>query len=246
MVGRAMSSKCLSLAFVLFFGWIGLPRYAASRSDDGTARSSYPKCLAIASTWGTPGFGIAPARIISSQRLDTPVALATSAIDSPDAFSWSRTNSRIGDGAFTAIDQSFAQYRRNTLRDASPTFAPMSKPIVQIVAANVHAAFECSKFSSENELARAAGVAPNTLRNIMSPGKRAPNARGEASPRLDVLAKVAKALGYDTWQLLVDGFKPADPLFDRPLTVREVEVYKQWEDAYKRLPPLSSPDSAPE
>lgn len=146
----------------------------------------------------------------------------------------------------TLAGQSFAQYRRNTLRGASPSVGLMERPIVQIVAANVKAALESSKFTSENELAKAAGVAPNTLRNLMSPDRRAPNARGEASPRLDVLAKVAKALSYDTWQLLVDGFKPADPPFDRPLTKREVEVYKQWEDAYRKLPPLSPPGAPSE
>ena len=122
----------------------------------------------------------------------------------------------------------------------------MTKPLVQIVADNVSAAYQASGFHSENELAKTASVAPNTLRNLMYPDRRAPNSRGEASPRLDVLGKVAAALGYQAWQLMVEDFRVADPPFSRPLTKREVEVYRQWEDAYRNLPPLSpSPRPSP-
>lgn len=187
-----------------------------------------------------PGRGISPLRTISSQRLLIPVARAMAAIDDPGSRSFPRTKVTMSaDSVVTVIGQSFAHLKRNTLRNASGTFRHMTKPLVQIVADNVSAAYQASGFHSENELAKVAAVAPNTLRNLMHPDRRAPNTRGEASPRLDVLGKVAAALGYQAWQLMVEDFRVADPPFSRPLTKREVEVYRQWEDAYRSLPPLS-------
>jgi hypothetical protein len=191
--------------------------------------------------------GIRPLRIISNHRLLIPVARETTVIDAPGSESFPRTKEVMSvDSGDTLAGQSFAQCIRNTLREATAIVDRMTKPLVQVVADNILAAYGVSTFHSENEPAKAASVAPNTLRNLMHPDRRAPNARGEASPRLDVLGKVAKALGYEPWQLMVEDFRIADPPYSRPLTNREVEIYRQWADAYRSLPPLaSSPRPSP-
>ncbi len=120
----------------------------------------------------------------------------------------------------------------------------MNRTLAQIVADNVTAAYQASEFTSENVLAEAAGVAPNTLRNLMRPTRREPGKRGFTSATLDALERVAGALGYPAWQLMHEGFSPQNP-FGRILSQREVEVYQKWDEAFRSLPPLSPPSSPP-
>lgn len=78
----------------------------------------------------------------------------------------------------------------------------MNRSLSQIVAENVTTAYEASHFSSETALAATAGVAPNTLRNLMRPSRREPGKRGFTSAPIDALERVAAALGYPAWQLM--------------------------------------------
>lgn len=77
-------------------------------------------------------------------------------------------------------------------------------PIVQVIAKNLRDAMERRKdrYPSTNALAKACGVAPNTVKNMLYPESRAPTARGESSPNIDKLDKVARVLGMQTWELL--------------------------------------------
>lgn len=120
----------------------------------------------------------------------------------------------------------------------------MNRSLSHIVAENVTKAYQASDFPSETVLAATAGVAPNTLRNLMRPNRREPGKRGFTSATLDALERVAAALGYPAWQLMHEGFSPENP-FGRILSQREVEVYTKWEEAYRLLPRLSPPPSAP-
>lgn len=112
----------------------------------------------------------------------------------------------------------------------------MSDPLVQIIAKNVRAAYEVSGFKSFRALSERAGVAPNSVKNLIEPKERAPSKRGDVSPRLDILAKVATALGYEIWQLTATDFDPSNPP-TRVLKKSEADFYKKIEDAYRGLPP---------
>lgn len=48
----------------------------------------------------------------------------------------------------------------------------MNRSLSHIVAENVTKAYQASDFPSETVLAATAGVAPNTLRNLMRPNRR--------------------------------------------------------------------------
>lgn len=110
----------------------------------------------------------------------------------------------------------------------------MKRTLVQIVADNARAAYSASEFKSYRALGKRAGLSGNTVRNVLEPEARAPNARGDASPRMDVVEKLAAAMGYEAWQLMTDGFEPGDPPA-RVLGRREAEFYRKIEDAYRGL-----------
>lgn len=68
------------------------------------------------------------------------------------------------------------------------------KPISAILAANIKRAMDAQHLSG-NRLAQQAGVAQTHLAKVL---------RGEASLSTDKLADVARGLGCDAWELLVD------------------------------------------
>ena len=117
----------------------------------------------------------------------------------------------------------------------------MSDHLVRTVARNVRLALEASVFDSYRGLAKAAGVAPNTVRHVISPDARAPGQRGETSPRLDILDKLARAMGYEGWQLMQETFDPANPP-NRVLSRQEADLYRRIEDLYRSLPPAKLTD----
>jgi hypothetical protein len=111
----------------------------------------------------------------------------------------------------------------------------MDKPLAQIVAENVRAARRHRKIDSYRELAGKAKVAPNSVKNLEEPEQRALGKRGSAAPRLDILDKVAGAMGFATWQLLVRDFDPANPPPLAPPSDREVKAWRKIEQAYRDL-----------
>lgn len=117
----------------------------------------------------------------------------------------------------------------------------MRKTLVQLVAQNLQKAYEASAFTSHRQLAIASGVVPNTVKHLFKPDSRAPGPRGETSPRLDSLDKLANAMGYEGWQLMQENFDPANRPA-RVLTAREADWYAKIEELYRQLPP--GPDSA--
>ena len=117
----------------------------------------------------------------------------------------------------------------------------MAYDLVQIVARNVRLALEASVFDSYRALAKQAGVAPNTVRNVIEPESRAPGLRGDVSPRLDILDKLARAMGYEGWQLMQATFDPANPP-KRVLSKREADLYRKIEELYRGLPPDHTKD----
>lgn len=132
--------------------------------------------------------------------------------------------------------QNFEQSSRNTLSNARGRLARVKKTLVQIVAQNLKSAMEASEFDSYRALGRAAGVAPNTVKNLAEPDTRALGPRGETSPRLDVLDKIASAMGFQGWHLMQEQFDPANPPA-RVLTARESEWHSRVEKLYRELPP---------
>lgn len=122
------------------------------------------------------------------------------------------------------------------MSNASAIVECMSTSLNQLVSDNLKKIQEHGKFVSESAMAKTAGVSPNTLRNLLRPASRAPNHRGEASPRLDVLEKIANSFGYKGWQLMIESFDPNDPPYNRPITRREAAMYNEIVDRYKNLP----------
>lgn len=111
----------------------------------------------------------------------------------------------------------------------------MDKTLAQIVAENVRSARRFKGIDSYRELAGKAKVAPNSVRNLEEPDQRAPTKRGSVAPRLDILDKVAVAMGFATWQLLVRDFDPANPPPLAPPSEREVKAWRTIEQAYRDL-----------
>ena len=126
---------------------------------------------------------------------------------------------------------------------ARVTLGGMKRSLVQIIADNAQTAFQASGIKSYRALAGRAGLSPNTVKNLLQPEQRAPNARGDTSPRMDVLEKLAHALGYEAWQLMQGHFQPADPPV-RVLSSREAAFYRRIEEAYKGLDRVD-PDEPP-
>lgn len=131
--------------------------------------------------------------------------------------------------------QNFAHYGGNTLHIASGMLADMKCPLSQIVAANIIAARAARGIDSYRALASRAKVAPNTVRNIEEPDTRAPTKRGETAPRMDILEKLAHAMGFETWHLLVENFDPNNPPPLQPPTARELMAHRRIESAYRAL-----------
>ena len=104
----------------------------------------------------------------------------------------------------------------------------------ELVAKNAKAAYLHSGFRSYRELAIRAGVAPNSVKYLLEPDKRPATGRVDPSPRLDVLDKIAKAMGYSAWQMMLSEFDPQNPP-ERNLTRRENDFYKKIEKAYDDL-----------
>lgn len=132
--------------------------------------------------------------------------------------------------------QSFADSKRNTLRRTSTILRAMKdRPLLDVIAANVKAARVARGIPSYQQLATKAHVSPNTVKNIEEPGARLTGKRGEASPRMDILEKIANALGYPAWHLMLQNFDPNDPPPRNPPTAREISLHRKIERAYREL-----------
>lgn len=113
--------------------------------------------------------------------------------------------------------------------------ATMERSLEQIIARNVRAAREHRKIDSYRALASQAKVAANSVKNLEAPEQRAPTKRGSTSPRMDVLDKVATALGFQSWHMLLEDFDPRNPPPLKPPTDREVQAWRKIEQAYRDL-----------
>lgn len=83
-----------------------------------------------------------------------------------------------------------------------------------------------ANLKNANTLGKAAGVSPNTVRNLLEPAKRTVTAdKPSGYPILDTLDVIAQKLGCEVWELL-------HPDIERSL--REREMYKQIEDDFLR------------
>ena len=81
----------------------------------------------------------------------------------------------------------------------------MQKDIRQIVAGNLR--FFMGKdgalYRNANALGKAAGISPNSIRNLLDPKKRPVTTnKPDGYPTLDLILKIAKPLGCEVWELL--------------------------------------------
>lgn len=87
---------------------------------------------------------------------------------------------------------------------------------------------ESCLYKNPNALAVAAGVAPNTIRNLLDPSKRTTTRdKPEGFPTLDILGKIASKLPCEVWELLHP---------DIEKSIREREMYLRLAHDFKTLP----------
>lgn len=90
---------------------------------------------------------------------------------------------------------------------------------------------ESCLYKNANALGVAAGVAPNTIRNLLDPSKRTTTRdKPEGYPTLDILGKIALKLPCEVWELLHP---------DIEKSIREREMYLRLEHSFKTLPDAS-------
>lgn len=88
----------------------------------------------------------------------------------------------------------------------------------KVFATNVKAAMDYRKLS-QGDIHRMTGIAQSTVGRAMSCSH---------APDLDTIGKIADALGFQVWQLMVDGFDPAQPPFLPRLTPAERALYDKF------------------
>lgn len=103
-----------------------------------------------------------------------------------------------------------------------------SKDLNQIVAHNLRFFMDRHPLlKNANALGKDAGVAPNSIRNLLDNKKRTvTTAKPVGYPTLDLLQKIAVRLGCGVWQLLHP---------DIEKTIREQEMLKKIEQNYKQI-----------
>lgn len=96
---------------------------------------------------------------------------------------------------------------------------------------------EGSRLNNPTVLGKAAGVAANTVTNMLKPEKRTTTSKKPVGyPNLDNLVKVAKALNVQVWELLHP---------DIVRSLREREFYLRIERDFRSLP-SSGASAAPQ
>ncbi len=107
----------------------------------------------------------------------------------------------------------------------------MDKTVRQTLAANIQTRIDGHKtITSQNDLAKRSGVAQSYLSRVM---------RKESAITVDRLAKIAKAFGCETWELLVDSEKIRRMAIERVLSgpaVPDDRVEQALGSAKKRIP----------
>ena len=116
----------------------------------------------------------------------------------------------------------------------------MAKSLAQIVATNVTNAREASGLSRK-AVAQKADVASNSVKNLEVPKLRARADKGETAPRLDILEKVASAMGFEAWHMLVENFDPHDPPPLLPPTARELTFHRDMQARYREFDERAAP-----
>lgn len=103
--------------------------------------------------------------------------------------------------------------------------------ITEILAHNLKKALDEHPVfrGSGNALSKTAKVAQTSISYMLNPKSRAPTKRGDSSPKISQVDRVARALGLQAWQLVYP-----DP-DNRPVTDRESELHKRIESALVEL-----------
>ena len=110
----------------------------------------------------------------------------------------------------------------------------MSTPLVDLVASNLRRAYVAKGNPSLRALAAQAGVSTSSVRYALNPDLRNPTHKGSAAPNLDVIDKLAQALGYEAWQIMSGDLDPDNPI-SKTLTKREAVIYEKIQSALKDL-----------
>lgn len=93
---------------------------------------------------------------------------------------------------------------------------------------------------SPAKLAKKAGVAPNSVVNMVHPKRRAPTKSGKSpSPTIEIVEKVAAAFDKEAWQLL-----HPDPA-SAPLNAGERETFEKVMRSIKDLRDTTDPRFKP-
>jgi plasmid maintenance system antidote protein VapI len=81
---------------------------------------------------------------------------------------------------------------------------------------------------SVNGAAQAWKVPTKTLESVL---------KGQRVPSLDTAERLAKASGYELWQMIASNFDPANPPILRAVTKEEAALYDRLREMARHLPP---------
>ena len=130
--------------------------------------------------------------------------------------------------------QKFEHYGRKTLPLSSGIVSPMGNDDLRaIVKRNLLFFMERPQalYKNPNALAIKAGLAANSIRNLLNPKQRpVTRDKPDGYPTLDTLEAIAKAIPCPVWQLLHPDVEKA---------LREEELYKRIRLEYDALPKSS-------
>ena len=101
---------------------------------------------------------------------------------------------------------------------------------MHIASESVKAILDAMEEGNKSHMAKRCGLPQPTISRI---------ARGAVVPSLDVLDAVAKAYGFEVWQLLVKGFDPKRPPCIRFLNGAEEALYLKFKQLRSEISELN-------
>jgi len=100
-------------------------------------------------------------------------------------------------------------------------------PLTQLFRENLRRMMEADReLCSQPKLGAASRVAQTSIGRIL---------RGEQSPTLDMVHKIAHAFGLEAWQMLVPDFEPDNPPITKQVDDRQRELLKRFRVAAQEL-----------
>ena len=100
-------------------------------------------------------------------------------------------------------------------------------PLTQLFRENLNKLMRAHvSLSTQKAIERACGVPQSSIGRII---------RGEQSPTLDMVYRLASAFDLEAWQMLVPDLEPRDPPITKQVDARQRELWQRFRVAYQEL-----------